>query len=134
MAVRALIVEDDDTTRLLLNAILSRYATCDTVQNGGQALEAVQKALQGGQPYDLITLDLVLPDLEGLEVLRRVRELERERNVVSRDAVRILIVTGAREDPAADYEFRNGSEAWLLKPLRERSLVEKLGELGLLTT
>jgi len=131
--VRALIVEDDDTTRLLLNAILSRYATCDSVQNGAQALEACQKAMQNGQPYDLITLDLVLPDYDGLEVLRRVRALERERQVASRDAVRVLIVTGAREDPDAEHEFQPGCEAWLLKPLRERSLVEKLGELGLLS-
>jgi two-component system, chemotaxis family, chemotaxis protein CheY len=130
--VRALIVEDDDTTRLLLNAILSRYAQCDTVQNGTQALEAYQKAVQAGQPYELITLDLVLPDLEGLEVLRRVRALEGERKVPSSDIVRVLIVTGAREDPGAEHEFRSGSEAWLLKPLRERSLVEKLAELGLL--
>jgi len=131
--LRALIVEDDDTTRLLLSAMLSRYATCQSVQNGSQALEACAKALQTEDPYELITLDLVLPDLDGLAVLRGVRGLESE-HAPSGTPARVLIVTGARVDPGGDHDIREGREAWLLKPLRERSLVEKLQELGLLAT
>lgn len=52
--MKTLIVEDDFTSRLLLNEILKGYGAVDVAVNGKEAIAAVASAMDGGNPYDLV--------------------------------------------------------------------------------
>src|ERR1700761_8720348 len=81
--LRMLLVEDDFTSRLMLQTFLSRYGECHVAVNGREAVEAVRSALERYQRYDLICMDIVMPEMNGREAVRRVRALEEEHGILS---------------------------------------------------
>jgi CheY-like chemotaxis protein len=66
---RVALVEDNPDNRLLVQAILEDFYTIDEYENGMEALLGMQ-----GDPPDLVLLDISLPEMDGTEVLRRMRE------------------------------------------------------------
>ena len=72
--LRILIVDDEAVNRELLAAMLKSTAACDTAPNGQKGLDLYQKSIRDKNPYQVILLDITMPELDGMEVLRRVRE------------------------------------------------------------
>jgi two-component system, sensor histidine kinase and response regulator len=72
--LRALVVDDNDTNRRILHDQLRVWGlTVDTVESGSQALAALGAAAAGVQPYDLALLDLCMPQMDGLDLARRIK-------------------------------------------------------------
>ena len=72
--MKCLIVEDDFNARKLLQIYLSDYADCFIAVNGREAVEAVRQALDEAQPYDLICLDMMMPEMNGCEATKTLRD------------------------------------------------------------
>ena len=68
--MKTLIVEDDFTSRLLLQELLKKYGRSHIAVNGLEAVEAVRLALDENEPYDLICLDILMPQMDGQLALR----------------------------------------------------------------
>ena len=96
--MKTLIVEDDFTSRLLLQELLKSYGPSHIAVNGKEAVEAVQVALETGKPYDLICLDIMMPEMDGQEALRLIREQEESRGILSSRGAKIVMTT-ALDDP-----------------------------------
>ena len=77
--MRLLIADDDFVSRNLLHVILLPYGRCDFAGDGMEALAAIQAAWEEKRPYDLIILDIGMPELDGLETLKQLRALEEQR-------------------------------------------------------
>jgi len=73
---RILVVEDEEMFSVLMCTVLSRYGDCEVARTGRKALQAYRSALEEGHPFDLICLDIRLPDLNGDEVLKTLRRYE----------------------------------------------------------
>ncbi len=71
--MKTLIVEDDFICRKLLQTFLSGYGATDVAANGVEALLAVSQAINEDEPYDLICLDILMPELDGHKVLKQIR-------------------------------------------------------------
>ncbi|MEM9955359.1 MAG: response regulator [Chloroflexota bacterium] len=111
---RILVAEDDDLTRYLLQLTLEQHGhTVDTVSNGREAIQTVI-----ANPPDLIMLDLIMPGLDGMDVIRTVRD------VPEYEAIRIIVVTGT----ATPENFPETTEADLVlhKPIPIDELVEQI--------
>lgn len=76
--MRILIV-DDELSRKKAQRILSQHGQCDIAINGTEALDAFRLAHEEGKPYDLITMDILMPDIDGIEALKGIREWEESR-------------------------------------------------------
>ena len=73
--MKALIVDDDFTNRLLLQTFLSRYGECHIAVNGKEAVEAVRLARKQGHKYDFICMDIMMPEMDGYETTKAIRKL-----------------------------------------------------------
>lgn len=113
---RILIVEDDEHMAQLLREILSREGFTPTIVGSGS--EALREATE--HPPDLVVLDLMLPDIDGLEICRQVREIPRISHVP-------ILVVSARGGVANRVEgLRMGVDDYMPKPFDVTELVARI--------
>jgi CheY-like chemotaxis protein len=74
------IVDDDSVSRQILIKLLSQYAECHEAKNGLEALSIYRKGWEDWAPFDLLTLDISMPEMDGKKVLQTIRALENERS------------------------------------------------------
>lgn len=125
--MRILIVEDELVSRLLLQKLLTVIGTCDIAVNGKEGIEAFTLAWKEKKPYGLICLDIMMPDMDGHEALRAIREREREMGIKGlREEVKILMTTALTDEKNVMDAFYWGATEYLFKPITKKALFEKL--------
>jgi chemotaxis protein histidine kinase CheA len=115
--LRALLVEDDFVSRLLLQTFLSRYGECHVAVNGLEAVEASRSALARGRNYDLICMDILMPEMDGREAVRQVRALEESHGIFSTQGAKIIMTTTVDDIRNVMLCFSELADAYLLKPI-----------------
>ena len=127
--MKILIVEDDFMSRKLMLAYLSPLGECDVASNGTEAIEAFIIATEGGKHYDLITLDIMMPEINGQEVLKRIRAIEEKGGLTPTH----IIMTSALADAGNIMSaFKSQCEGYLVKPISSAKLHELLQEFSLI--
>ncbi len=130
--MRTLIVEDDYTSRFLLEQILSPYGPCDFAVNGREAIEAYVRAGKDGDQYDLICLDIMMPEMDGQAVIKTIREMEEKQGLSSSEGVRVIMTT-ALEDPRNVVQaFKSLCDYYLIKPINKGKLLGCIRNMGLI--
>ncbi|MFO7813750.1 MAG: response regulator [Pelovirga sp.] len=131
--MRTLIVDDDFTCRLLLLEILKVYGEVHIATNGTEALAMVRMALDAGEPYDLICLDIMMPEMDGQEALRLIREHEQTRGIRSTQGARIVMMTALDDLQNVMDAFSKLCDGYLPKPIKKTALLDKLKIFGLIS-
>ncbi len=121
--MRFLIVDDDFACRELLRVFLSHYAECDMAYDGREAIDAFRLALEDKQPYDLVCLDIMMPQLNGHQTLEQIRHLEKQHGIRGADGTKVIMVTAVRDSQHCIQSFREGCESYCTKPLTEEKLI-----------
>jgi two-component system chemotaxis response regulator CheY len=132
--MRYLIVEDEFAARKLLQVYLSDYGECFVAVNGREAVDAFREALAEQDPYDLICLDVRMPQMDGRETLETIRRIEGEHGIAGLDCVKVIMTTGLDAPKDVIGAFRSGCEAYVVKPIKRKNLLEEMEKLGLVTT
>jgi two-component system chemotaxis response regulator CheY len=131
--MRALIVEDDPTSRKILHHILSAFGRCDMAVNGHQAVEFFRRSLDESDRYDLICMDIVMPEVSGLEALGRIRKIEKQAGFQTPDEVKVIMTTALNETrEVADALFKGGACAYFVKPLQVDNFIHELKHINLI--
>lgn len=119
-SMRALIIEDEITTRVLLRRILSREFGCEVTecQNGLEALEALSH-----REFDFAVLDLRMPVLDGVETLDAIRQSP------GFAALPVVVMTVEREEGRVRRVLELGISDYLLKPLRPDHVSDRVRQL-----
>jgi chemotaxis protein histidine kinase CheA len=123
--LRMLLVEDDFASRLLLHVFLSRYGECHIAVNGREAVEACRSALERRQKYDLICMDILMPEMDGREAVRQVRAMERARGILSAGA-KIIMTTTVHDIKEVIRCFQELCDAYLMKPIDLSELLSQM--------
>ena len=132
-AVDILLVEDNPqdaelTTRALKkNNLANRLIT---VEDGAEALDFIfcrgkYATRNNGQSPKVVLLDLKLPKVSGLEVLRALKQDEKTRSIP------VFIVTSSREDPDIKTAYALGANSYVVKPVEFDAFAESVSSLGL---
>jgi two-component system chemotaxis response regulator CheY len=130
--VKTLIVEDEITSRVMLREILKRYGLPHVAMNGKEAVDAVSAALQAKDPYDLICLDIMMPEMDGQEALKRIRQLEAEAGVTAEKRAKVIMTTAHADRDNVLEAIRSQCDYFLVKPIDGRALLDELRLLGLI--
>jgi two-component system chemotaxis response regulator CheY len=125
--MRALIVEDDNTSRIILENVLINYGSCDTAINGLEAIAVFRRAMDEARPYDLICMDIMMPELSGQDALRQIRHIEKEMDVPAADEVKVFMTTALSESKeVADALYKGGASAYFVKPIHIDHFIKEL--------
>ena len=131
--MKVLIVDDDFYSRSMLHDMLRSCAQCDIAVNGEEAVFAFRKAIESGQGYDLICMDLVMPEMDGQEALQEIRAIEQEADTHPMREAKVIVTTMLDDKKEThDAFFLGGATSYLVKPIEEEKLFEELKSLGLL--
>jgi two-component system, chemotaxis family, chemotaxis protein CheY len=130
--MKTLIVEDDFTSRLLLQTLLRNYGPSHIAVNGNEAVEAMRLALEANEPYNLICLDIMMPELDGHAALKQIRALEEAKGIWSTHGAKIVMTTALRDMKNACAAFSSLCDAYLVKPVDKTRLLETLRQLTLI--
>ena len=131
--MRILIAEDDFASRKFLFKFLLQYGECDITIDGIEAVEAFLLALDEGKPYDLVCLDIMMPKLDGVKVLKAIRDIEKQRNTEDLGRVKIIMTTALNDAGTVFGSFDTGCEAFAAKPINTVKLVEVMTKLRLIS-
>lgn len=129
--MKILIVDDDFVCRKVLVNFLKEYGECDIAANGSEAVEAFEDSLQNNEKYDLICLDIMMPEISGQDTLKKIRELELKNGITGLNCTKIIMITALDDPENIKTAFREQCEGYFIKPVDKVNLVEKLEELGL---
>jgi two-component system chemotaxis response regulator CheY len=132
MKMRILIAEDDMTSRRFLSKFLSQYGECDIVVDGMETLDAYLIAVKEKKPYDLICLDIMMPKVDGVKVLKAIRDFETQRGLIPDKKVKIIMVTALDDTNYVQKAFELGCEAYAAKPIDTNKLVEVMKKLNII--
>jgi two-component system phosphate regulon response regulator PhoB len=112
---RVMVVEDEPDLGALLEYVLGQEGLkVEVARNGGEALEALAR----GEP-DLVLLDLMLPDMDGLEILRKLKS---ER----RNGSRVIVLSARKDEQDRVRGFELGADDYLVKPFSPRELILRI--------
>lgn len=131
--MRMLVVEDDFTSRKILQKILGPYGEIDIAVNGLEAVQAFFQSLDDNNCYDLICMDIMMPEMDGQTALRKIREIEKDRGIPPAQEVKVIMTT-ALDDPKNVVEayYKGGATSYVPKPIDKHMLLHLLKNLGLI--
>ncbi len=128
--LRMLVVEDDFVTRHLEISLMRNFGECEVAVNGKEAISAFELRSIEGRPYDLILLDIMIPEMDGHGVLKRIREFENERGVREIDRTKVIIISGLRDMGNISRSFREQTDSYIVKPITKKKIERELSRLG----
>ncbi len=129
--MKILVVDDEIVSRKKMMKITNDFGPCDGAQNGKDALSLVKTALAEWKLYDLITLDVSMPDISGTEVLSSIRKMEEERGLDEEEQAKILMVT-SHSDMETVKACVGKCNGYMIKPFNKEVLLEKMKKIGLI--
>ena len=129
--MRFLIVDDDESIILFLRTFLSAYAECLTACDGREAICAFEAALEEDRPFTAVFMDILMPGMNGNEVVQALRRIENAHNPAERfKLIMISVLTDTKN--VSESFFHGRADAYLPKPLRRETLLAELAKLGLI--
>lgn len=104
------------------------------LDSGRAAIEAFSQAWEEANPFNLITLDISMPDLDGTQVLQFIRKFEKEKNIPQDQIAKVLMVTSTSDKNTVIACIKAGCDDYLVKPLNRSTVFDKLNKFGLTLT
>ena len=129
--MRVLIAEDHEISRKILGLFLKPYGELVVATDGKEAIDCYENAVTTSATFDLIVLDMVMPNLNGLEVLEVIRKKERECGGAGKP-VPVIMLTGDGDTFQINQAKILGISDYMMKPIDEKRLIRELQRLQLI--
>ncbi|MCP3898351.1 MAG: HDOD domain-containing protein, partial [Desulfobacteraceae bacterium] len=128
--MKILIIDDDFISRKILNAKLNKLGECTSVDGGKEAISLYNKSLKEKEPFNLLVLDISMPHVNGLEVLKTIRGKERKQKIPKTKRVKIIMVTSRMNKLTIKSCIKNGCNGYITKPVNSFLLFQNIKKLG----
>ena len=111
---------------------LTSFGSCDIAVNGKEAVEAFKAAHEKGEPYSLLCLDIMMPEMDGQDVLQIVRQTENKMSIPLDERTRIIMISALQDKRNIQQSFRNGCDSYIVKPITADILEEEILKTGIM--
>ena len=128
--MKILIAEDDFISRKIINTQLAPLGEVDIAANGNEALTAVKMAVDADQPYDLICLDIMMPEVDGIMALKKIRQLEAQKGLDPEARSKIIMTTALSDKSHVVAAAQAKCDGFLVKPIEKDRLFDELRKHG----
>lgn len=115
--MRILIAEDDFASRKFMLKFLSKYGECDVAVDGIEAVDAYLNAINNREEYDLVCLDIMMPEMDGYQTLKAMRDIEIEQDVPDEKCAKVIMTTALDDSVHVSKAFEYGCVAYATKPV-----------------
>ncbi|MDD5456388.1 MAG: response regulator [Candidatus Margulisbacteria bacterium] len=130
--MKIMIVDDELVSRSKLTMILRQFGICHEYDRGDRAVIAFERALIEKQPYNLMTLDISMPDMGGMLVLSKIRAIEDRMRVAPENKVVIIMVTSNDEKESFFTAISQHCNDYIIKPVEKEVMLQRLKKLDLI--
>jgi two-component system chemotaxis response regulator CheY len=127
---KILIAEDNFVSRKLLNKQLAGLGEVDVASNGKEAITAVEMAINDHALYDMIFLDIMMPEVNGLQALVKIRKLESQHGLDEKHTSKIIMTSAHSDKQVVENAIQANCNAYLIKPVTKERLYEEIEKLG----
>jgi len=127
---RVLIAEDDMIGRRLMKKFLEKYAECELAVDGLEALNLFAESIQQSKPYQLICLDIMMPQLDGLKVLKAIQDIYTQKKIPEDQRAKIIMTTALNDQKTVMEAYENGCVGYAWKPIDLEKFEAVLHEIG----
>lgn len=126
MKGRILVVDDNDDCRVMLVAFLQQDGyEVDSVGRGQHGLHYYHRALHNKRPYNIIILDLALPDIDGFSICQNIRNLEKFKDVIPRATIIFITAYDETVQPSR-LKVESCHDSYLSKPVDPDNLLKTI--------
>ncbi len=132
--MKTLIVDDELVSRKKMQKIMEAFGDCQTAETGKAAVDVFKEALEKDAPFDLITLDIMMPDMDGLRALLQIRDVEKNSRIktgLERGETKIMMVTSHAKKELVLGCAKAGSNSYVVKPFDKEIIKGKLEAMGM---
>ncbi|MDQ7836168.1 MAG: response regulator [Humidesulfovibrio sp.] len=130
--MRILIVEDDELGMQYMMSVLKAHGECHAATNGKEAVQAYCQAVEDSAPFDLIFMDIMMPVMNGLDALERIREFELyNAHRIKRNAIAVMATATNDSQEVVRAYCCCSAFAYLVKPVQVPDVEDILGRIRL---
>jgi len=129
--VKSLIAEDDATSSKILERILKEYGPVTLATNGSEAVQALRTALEADDPYELVCLDIMMPEVDGHAVLASIRQMEQERGIEPQRRSKVIMTTALADKDSVIKAAQQRCDGYFVKPYSRAKLLQEMRRLKL---
>ena len=109
--------DDEELTQLLQEYLHNHGIRCDCVHDGEAVIERLKTAMQNSLPYDLLVLDIMMPKIDGLSVLRQLPAIS---------DIPVIMLTAKGEEIDRIIGLELGADDYITKPCNPRELLARI--------
>ncbi len=132
--MRILIMEDDFTSATVLQKIMSEYGEVVIASDGREAVDIYLDNANKKQRFQLICLDIMVPEIDGQEVLKIIRNHENENGLSNlKLRAKVVMITALNDIDNLMSSFREQCEGYIIKPFSREKINKTLSQLGLIS-
>lgn len=130
--MKVLIAEDDFASRKYISQFMKRFGDVDITVDGAEAVDAFLMAVQDGEYYDLVCLDIMMPNMNGIEALQAMRAIEADHRLGREQSCKIIMMSALNEKEYVQRASRLGCNGYANKPVNLDRLTEVMRKMKLL--
>lgn len=129
--MKILIAEDDLANIKFLSKLLGRHGDVTVAEDGIKAVDTFVAALNEGEPYDLVCLDIMMPKLDGYKALQNIRDAEAKAGLRKFERTKV-IMTSALDEASSAEKICNDYDAYICKPIDIHDFERIIKNIGLI--
>lgn len=130
--LRILIADDELVSRNKMQKLMDKIGECLAVESGKEALTVFQLAFLAGKPFHLVMLDIVMPEMDGIEALMEIRAFEEGKKIPQEKRVKAIMVTAHSDKKTILKCIRAGCDDYIKKPFKKEMIIKKMLKQGLI--
>ena len=128
--MKILVADDDFVNRRFLERFFEEYGDVTAVDNGMSAVDEAVCAMEEGNFFNLICLDIMMTKLDGYKTLQAIREAERNYVVNQEDRAKVIMISALNEVALDNIQVCSDYDAYICKPIVAKKFHKLLSKMG----